>query len=417
MKIIYLHQYFNEPSMYGGTRSYEMGRRLVEWGHEVHLITSDRSGRKSKKKWYETNESGIQVHWLPVAYSNKMGFKERVQAFIKFATYASLKAASLNGDVVFATSTPLTIAIPAIYASKMKNRPMVFEVRDLWPELPVAIGALQNKALIYMAKKLEKAAYKNASEVVALSPGMEEGVVRAGYPKHKVHMIPNSSDVGMFDVPESKGKAFREKYDWLGDHPLIIYAGTFGQINKVGYLVRVAAEMQKINPEVRFLIVGRGQEEKKIKSLAEELNVLNKNVFMPGKLPKEDMPALFSAADITTSLFMDLEEMWANSANKFFDGLASGTPIAINYKGWQAEVLEKNNAGIVLSPHNYHEAALELSERLSDPSWLKEAGQNARKLAVEDYDRNLLAKKLEQVLINAVEKVKTNKQLVLNGKV
>lgn len=402
MKIIYIHQYFNKPSMYGGTRSYEMARRLVDWGHEVHLITSDRSGSSDKNGWYTTEESGIQVHWLPVTYSNNMGFNDRVKAFIKFAIHASFKASSLEGDVVFATSTPLTIAIPGIYASKIKGRPMVFEVRDLWPELPIAIGALQNQILINMAKWLEKSAYQNASQVVALSPGMKEGVLRTGYSQNKVHMIPNSSDLELFDVPEEEGLRFRESREWLGDRPLVIYAGTFGQINKVGYLVKVAAEMKEIAPEVRFLIVGRGAEGDQIKSLAKDLNVLNNNVFMPGKLPKAEMPALFSAADITTSLFMDLEEMWANSANKFFDGLASGTPIAINYSGWQADVLRENEAGIVLPPHDYAVAAQKLYEGLSDEDWLNTAGNNAKRLAREEYDRNMLAKKLENALKKAV---------------
>lgn len=389
--------------MYGGTRSYEMGRRFVDWGHEVHMITSDRSESTDKTDWYRTEESGMQVHWLPVAYSNKMGFKDRVKAFLKFATYASFKAASLEGDVVFATSTPLTIAIPGIFASKIKGRPMVFEVRDLWPELPIAIGALQNKSLISMAQWLERRAYNNASQVVALSPGMKEGVLRTGYPENKVHMIPNSCDIELFNVPEEEGLKFRKNHEWLGDRPLVIYAGTFGKINDVCYLVRVAAEMKKIAPEVRFLIVGRGAEEQKIKLLAEELNVLNTNVFMPGKLPKEEMPALFSAADITTSLFMDLKEMWANSANKFFDGLASGTPIAINYYGWQAEVLQENDAGLVISPNDHKKAAIKLSEHLSDHEWLKKAGENAKALATERYNRNLLAKKLENALMDAVE--------------
>jgi glycosyltransferase involved in cell wall biosynthesis len=231
---------------------------------------------------------------------------------------------------------------------------------------------------------------------------MKEGVLRTGYPENKVHMIPNSCDIELFNVPEDEGLRFRNDHEWLGDRPLVIYAGTFGEINDVCYLVRVAAEMKKIAPEVRFLIVGRGAEEQKIRSLAEERDVLNTNVFMPGKLPKEDMPALFAAADITTSLFMDLEEMWANSANKFFDGLASGTPIAINYKGWQAEVLRENEAGLVLPPDEYKIAAVKLSQHLSDKDWLKQAGENSKKLARERYNRNLLAKQLENVLLKAV---------------
>ncbi len=367
------------------------------------MITSDRSKSNGRllPDWYEAEEAGMQVHWLPVPYSNKMGFKDRVKAFMKFATLSAFKASSLDGDVVFATSTPLTIALPGIYTSKINNIPMVFEVRDLWPELPIAIGALQNKALIAATSWLERYAYKSSSQVVALSPGMRDGILRKNYPEENVHVIPNSSDMELFGGAEEEGRKFREQREWLGDRPLIIYAGTLGEINGVSYLVKVAAEMIKMNPEVRFLIVGRGAEEQKIRSLAEELDVLNKNVFMPGKLPKKDMPAVFSAANISTSLFIDLPEMWANSANKFFDGLASGTPIAINYLGWQAEVLNEYKAGITLPPHNYEEAANKLLQKCTDDEWLSKAGQNARKLAAEKYDRDLLAQELEKVLLKA----------------
>src|SRR5690625_3260213 len=155
MKIIYLHQYFNTPEMSGGTRSYEMARRLVTAGHEVHMITSWRDPDRADENWFETVEAGVNVHWLPVPYSNHMSYGERIKAFSRFAHQAGTKAKELQGDVIFATSTPLTIAIPAISASKKHKVPMVFEVRDLWPELPIAIGALNNPILKWAAKRLE----------------------------------------------------------------------------------------------------------------------------------------------------------------------------------------------------------------------------------------------------------------------
>jgi UDP-N-acetylglucosamine:LPS N-acetylglucosamine transferase len=149
MKIIYLHQYFNTPTMVGSTRSYEMARRLVAYGHEVHMITSWRED-DGRKNWFKTEENGINVHWLPVPYSNEMGFYERIKAFVKFALGSAKKAIELKGDIVFATSTPLTIAVPGIIASKINRIPMVFEVRDLWPEVPVALGILRGYATFFL---------------------------------------------------------------------------------------------------------------------------------------------------------------------------------------------------------------------------------------------------------------------------
>ena len=151
MRIIYLHQYFNTPDMPGSTRSYELAKRLVKNGHQVMMITSKRDAhQKLSMRW--TNEDGIQVCWIPVSYSNKMGFFRRIISFISFSIQSAKVCLSINADLLFATSTPLTIAIPGIYFSKIKNKPMVFEVRDLWPEIPIALGALKSRLTIKLAR-------------------------------------------------------------------------------------------------------------------------------------------------------------------------------------------------------------------------------------------------------------------------
>ncbi len=400
MRIIYLHQYFHTPAVAGSIRSYEMARRLVEWGHEVHLITADREATRGA---YESREAGIQVYWLPVPYSNMLGTYGRIQAFLRFAWRAARKAAELEGDLVFATSTPLTVALPAVYAAKRKRIPMVFEVRDLWPELPVAMGTLKGWPLVAAARWLENFAYRNAAQVVALSPGMKEGVVRAGYPAARVHVIPNSADLDLFRVPASAGAAFRAAYPWLGDRPLVLYAGTLGTINGVGYLARLAGALRERAPGVCFLVIGHGPDEAKVRALAGELGVLDRSFFMIPKVPKADMPAILSATTVATSLFIDLEEMWVNSANKFFDALAAGTPVAINYGGWQAELLSEYGAGLVLDPHDVAGSAQTLLGRLRDQAWLAHAGERARHLAETRFSRDDLAKQLETVLLRALE--------------
>jgi hypothetical protein len=155
MRIVYLHQYFVTPDMSGGTRSFEMAKRLVRAGHEVHMITSEQGDRVSGRAWRVTDEHGITVHWTSVPYSNYMGIRQRLGAFVRFAWRASARATRLGGDVIFATSTPLTISVPALVASTLRRRPFVFEVRDLWPEVPIAIGALTNPLAIRLARALE----------------------------------------------------------------------------------------------------------------------------------------------------------------------------------------------------------------------------------------------------------------------
>jgi glycosyltransferase involved in cell wall biosynthesis len=257
---------------------------------------------------------------------------------------------------------------------------------------------------IFAARWLEYWAYRNSAEIIALSPGMKTGIIKSGYPEAKVHLIPNSADLDLFDISIEAGQQFRQYFDWLGTRPLVVYTGTMGKINGVEYLVRVAAEVYSCFPEVRFLVVGEGGESSKVQLFAQELGVLRRNFFVLDALPKAEIPTVLSAADIATSLFINLPEMWANSANKFFDALASGTPIAINYRGWQAELLENENAGLVLDAQDISKAASQLMRALNDKHWLEHSGLTARKLAKERFSRDKLARQLETVLLNTVGK-------------
>lgn len=405
MRITYLHQYFNTPDMPGGTRSFELGRRLVEMGHEVHMVTSWRKAGE-KTGWFETEECGIQVHWLPNAYSNRMGFNARVRAFFRFAWRAAARARRIDGDVVFATSTPLTIAIPAIFASFGRRSPMVFEVRDLWPELPIAVGALSNPLLIKGAEALEWIAYKRSRHVVALSPGMAEGVTSRGIPSDRVSVIPNSSDLTLFKPDPSGRREFRSEHPWIGSRPLVVYTGTLGRINGVAYLARLAAEVKDRAPEIRFLVVGDGAEWEEVEAIATKSGILGENFRMWRRIPKRELPKILAAADLATSLVIDEPALWNNSANKFFDALSSGTPLAINYRGWQAKLLSEHRAGIVVDPMDIKTAAENVMSYVNSPESLEEMGANARALAEAEFSRDDHARQLEAILRGAVNEGK-----------
>ena len=403
MKVIYLHQYFNTPNMPFGTRSYEMARRMVNAGHEVKIITSYRGSDKKKNIWFVTDESGIQVHWYPVPYSNHMGFFARVKAFLKFAWAARKKAIELSGDVIFASSTPLTIAIPAIPAAKRKKVPMVFEVRDLWPEMPIAVGALKNPLTRYLAKQLERWAYRNSDSIVALSPGMRDGVVRSGYDERRVAVIPNSSDNAEFEFNKASAENFLNERPWLRGNPLLVYAGSLGPTNGVDILVEIAKELNLIGSDIKILVVGDGAEKASIFNKANSEGVFNKNFFVEDLLPKKEIPALLSAATMASVLFIDVPEMRANSANKFFDALASGTPVLINFGGWINELVERNSTGVSVWRNTPAEAAVLIDRKMHDEEWLSQAGKNARYMAEEYFSRDILAEQLLTVLERTVE--------------
>ncbi len=183
MNILYLHQYFNTPAMPGSTRSYEFARRLVSRGDTVHMITSNWQGWAPRKF---SVEKGISVYWLPVSYANRMSITQRVFIFIKYIWYTLKVGSKLKYDLVVASSTPLTIALPALWLKYKKKVPLVFEIRDLWPQLPIAVGAIKFPPLIWLANKLEKRVYQASQQVVVLSKGMHAELLKNGLPNKKL---------------------------------------------------------------------------------------------------------------------------------------------------------------------------------------------------------------------------------------
>jgi glycosyltransferase involved in cell wall biosynthesis len=394
VKILYLHQYFLEPSDRGGTRSWELARRLAAAGHEVAVVTSDRF--VDRRSWTVERKAGFEIHRVGVRYDNSHGYRRRIAAFLRFAAAAGARARKLGGDLVFATSTPLTIAAPGIAAARALGVPFVFEVRDLWPAVPVAIGALRNGAMIHAAQALERLAYREAAHVVALSPGMREGVIAAGVDPEQVSVIPNACDFELFEVPTRVGARWRSAAAWLGDRPLLVYAGTLGRANGTTWLAELAAALERQGSRACIAVVGDGREQQALRDRARALGVLDRGLVMLGALAKAEIPALLSAASGALSTFLDLPALRDNSANKFFDALAAGRPVFINHEGWLADLVRERDCGLVM-PRDPEQAAAALVARLDDPLWLERAGAAARALGRERFDRDAHARELEAV--------------------
>lgn len=404
MKIIYLHQYFNTNEMPGSTRSFELSKRLVENGHKVYLITSKRDDYQLQKNGW-TKENGINVYWTPVSYSNKMGYLRRIFSFLLYSIKSLKITLSIDADIIYATSTPLTIAIPAIIYSRIKAKPMIFEVRDLWPEIPIAVGALKSPFTRFLALYLEKLAYKNSKKIIALSDGMRSGIIKKGYPVKKINVITNLSNTRAYEEMD-KAKDLGIKINNYFPEPLdklVIYTGAFGHVNDVKYLIKIAGVLKNINNKIKFIIAGEGVEQQNIYSISKELGVLDSSVFIIDPLEKAKIPLLYSKASIVTSLFINLEELWNNSANKFFDGLAAGKPIMINYSGWQRSLLEEYNAGFYV-PFDDHLKGAEILDKIVNNNELsKNMGYSAKKLANQHFSIDVQYPKFEKILKSVID--------------
>tara|TARA_B100001750_G_scaffold61577_1_gene48934 strand:+ start:226 stop:1437 length:1212 start_codon:yes stop_codon:yes gene_type:complete len=401
MKVIYLHQYFCTPSMSSGTRSYEMARRLVKKGHKVYMISSKHSHSEIKERNFSIEE-GVHVWWLPVKYSNNMNFIQRIYSFIVYCIYAYIIGRKLNYGLVLASSTPLTVAIPGIFLSKIRKVPFILEVRDLWPAIPIELRIIRNVLLIKLSQYLERISYRLSDKIIALSYGMRDGIINTGINKSKITVIPNGSDIELFNINSKSDIGFIDQTDWLNtDRDIIIYTGAIGKINGLSYMAFMAEEMIKLNPNVLFCIIGDGVEKDKVNLLAKKLGIMNNNFYMVPKMSKKKLPQILSISTVLTSFVINEKILWNNSANKFFDGLAAGKPLMINYGGWQADLLNEYDAGIVVSPDDPIIGAKKLNNLLQDKPRLQNMGKAGLELAKTVFNRNKLYKSFENVLLEA----------------
>lgn len=394
MRITYIHQHFVLPGEPGGSRPYEFARRMAAAGHEVTIICG-------RDEAMDKTVDGIHVRRLAIPYRNEMSKRERIVSFLNFLVRASVVSARVPADVVYASSTPLTVAVPGIVAKFTQRAPLVAEIRDLWPEVPIKLGYLNNPVAIFLAKQLEKAFYAASSEVVALSPSMADGVKEVA-PKKRVTVIPNASDFERFDVPAEQRAAFRKEQGW-GDDVVAVYAGGFGMSYQLEWLVDLAAQLRRDGVEnVRFVLLGQGSDSDALYQRAENAG-LDADAMFLGRQPKEDVAKYVSAADIALSPLRDDPCLEGNSLNKVFDAMAASRPVVFNHGGWLEEAATEHDAGWRLS-RDIPTAAKRFAEIVSDRDEMRAAGQRNRELGEKRFARDSLYNQLIEVL-NRVRKV------------
>lgn len=402
MKILYIHQYFGTPQEPGGTRSYWISQELIKRGHQVTVITSS---VKDKSKKGHVNVDGIDVVYLENDYNGTMSRLSKVWSFVKFIKKA-VDAASKekNVDLVYATSTPLTVGYIAMRLKKKMGWRYVFEVRDLWPEFPIQVGAIRNKWVIKFLRNLERKIYERSEHVVALSPGMQDGVIAAGTPKEKTSMVPNMSKPDKF-YPHEKDLETAKKFDVDLTKFNVIHFGSMNPANGLEYILETAKILQdKGRDDIRLLFMGGGSVEPHIRQLSEKMEL--KNVQFLGIHPMATVTEIVNLCDVSVTTFRNLPVLQTNSPNKLFDSLSAGLPIVVNSAGWTKDMVENENCGFFVDPDDAGDFAEKLLLYKNDKEKLKVWGENARRLSVEVYDKDILSAQVADVL----EKVSNSKK-------
>lgn len=407
MRILYLHQFFLTRAGSGGTRSYEFARHLVAAGHEVVMVTAG-SGASAAGRTVvrpaERTVDGIRVLELRGGYADyaratATAYPRRIAAFLRFAAEATVTA--LRGpapDVVFATSPPLTLALPGILAARRHRVPLVFEVRDLWPEAPIQMGALESPVARRLARMLERTVYRASRHVVALSPGIRAGVIAAGVEPARVTLIPNASDLDLFSPTLDGGELRREL--GLEGRFVCSYFGTMGEANDLSQVIGAADLLQRRGEDsIAFVLQGEG---KRRPALAEEIGRRGlRNVLLLPAGDKASAARLAAASDACLTIFKDVPVLATNSPNKLFDTFAAGRAAIVNTTGWQRELVERHEAGLFARPGDPAHLADQVRTLSEDPRMAAAYGRNARRLAEREFDRRLLAERLRVVLEQA----------------
>jgi len=403
MHILYIHQYFTTPEEGGGTRSYEFSRSLVKRGHNVTILTGSKLNDSlvNEKKKTDKYIEGVHVIYLKTPYSNYMPFKKRLYSFVDFNLRATLVGIRLKKyDLIFATSTPLTVAIPGIILSFLRRVPMIFEVRDLWPEVPIQMGVIKNFLLIKILRWFEAFTYRHSNHIIALSPGMVKGVLATGVSRNKVTMIPNFCNLDFFK-PKKSNINDLEKLEY-NNNPIIAYCGAISYANNLELIIYAAEKLQEMSNPVIFVIAGEGMLKPKLEELAKVKKL--KNVIFLGKINKYEVVELYRKAIACLVLFKNLPILSTNSPNKFFDAISAGKPIITNMGGWIGKLVENYKIGFSLENDN-PQAIVEAIEILTNmnKNQLEEMRKNARKLAVEKFNSDDMTDKLEMIFKKAIK--------------
>ncbi|MCC5830868.1 MAG: glycosyltransferase family 4 protein [Phycisphaeraceae bacterium] len=408
MRILYIHQYFITPATEGGTRSYEFARYLTRQGHEVTMICSGIRNKEFPVEEHgrikEYHRDGIRILSIAAGYhdaraATAMSGWRRMIHFHSFASLATeIGKIQKKPDVIFATHTPLTVGLTGHRLARHFEVPFVFEVRDLWPDALVNIGALTNPLGIWYLRRMERRIYRRADHIIALSPGMKEGVLKQGIPDQKVTVIPNSSDLELFN-PRIDGADPRRRLE-LGDRFAAIYFGAMGLANGLDYAVDAAKLLHdRGRSDIAIVLHGEGKDKVRLKERAHALRL--KNVVFSDIVPrKSDMARIVAGCDACLTIYRASKEVtW--SPNKLFDALAAGKPALINVGQWLGEIVTENECGYAVHPERPESLADALIDLADHPEKARAMGQNARKVAEEQFDRKKLAARLEQVLLQA----------------
>jgi glycosyltransferase involved in cell wall biosynthesis len=405
MNVLLIHQAFVSGDEAGGTRHFELGQRLSARGDHMTVVSSQVSyltGRPVDARrfgWRRGLFYREQVNGLTVmrAYSPAVlhkGFAWRLAAFVVFAlnsVFAGLRAGPV--DVVMGTTPPIFQAVSAWLVSRLRRKPFLLEIRDLWPEFAIEMGVLTNPILKRLSRWLERFLYRHADHLLVNSPAYRDYLKRKGVPETKISFVPNGVDVTMFD-PSARGEAIRRRFD-LDGTLVAVYAGAHGPANDLDTILD-AADLVRDQDQIRFLLVGDGKERGRLQAETARRGLTN--VIFTGALPKSQMPDVLAAADVCLATLKNIPMFTTTYPNKVFDYMAAGRPTVLAIGGVIRAVVEEAEGGCFVPPGDARAMADAIRHLADHPQERRSMGASARRFVEERFDRDDQAEEFRTIL-------------------
>jgi glycosyltransferase involved in cell wall biosynthesis len=395
MHLAVFSQYHTSPDCPATSRHYTLLAEIAKH-HRVTLLTTPAWRSQQLTQEFAWVPPGVELREANIPYDNKMGPARRALAFAQYAAWAVRAGRKIDRpDVVWGISTPLTAAWAAARVARHWRVPWVFEVQDLWPAFPVAMGAVPTALARQHLFALEKRLYESAAHIVPLSPDMSRYVADLGIPAAKITTLLNGTDLDLAARATPAAVAALRRAQQLEGQQVVLYAGTFGRANDMPTVVAAAEAMVAADPAVTWLFLGYGYYAPLVAAAAARWPG---RIRLVGGQPRHAVFSWFALADVAVVSFLGLPVLDANSPAKLYDALVVGTPVVVTNPGWTKTLVEQHGCGWYAPAGDAVALAARLRAALAEPTQLLEAGERGRALARTAFDRRLLAQQMQGIL-------------------
>ena len=399
MKILFITDNFAPEVNAPATRTYE---HVKEWikdkDIEVTIITCapnfphGKVYEGYKNKLYQKEYiDGIEVIRVWSYITSNSGFVKRVLDYISFGIMAFIVGLFKKHDLIIATSPQFFTTWAAWGLSKIKGKPWIFELRDLWPESIKTVGAMKQGKVINILEKIELGLYKSCNKIVAVTDAFKTNLINRGIDANKIAVVTNGSNVELFSAREKNQELLKSL--GLENKFIVGYIGTHGMAHSLDFIVTSISRIE--DEDIHFLFIGDGAMKEKVLEIANNLKVKNATFLNPIK--KEEVPEYLNICDVSLAPLKKEDNFKTVIPSKIFEASAMRKPTLLGVEGQAQEIIETHNAGLCFEPENEKDFLEKIYILKNDKEKYKELQKGCEELAIE-YDRKKLAEKMLKII-------------------